>query len=225
MADLTIPDVALQDNNSQRLPCILVVDGSGSMGGAPINELNAGLKVLEDELKKDDIARQRVQISVIRFGDLDQTEVLCDWVDAMAFSAPYVNASGQTPMGKAVGIAMQKIEEQKQRYKAHGIAYNRPWLFLMTDGEPTDAGWEHIADQCRTAEQAEKFIVWAIGVGRQADLSKLGRFSNRAPAKLNGLKFKELFLWLSRSASSASQAAQKSTVQLAAPTDWMQAPS
>jgi len=225
MDDVTIPDVALQDNKSQRLPCILVVDGSASMDGAPINELNIGLKVLEDELKKDDIARQRVQVSVIRFGGLDQTEVLCEWTDAMAFSAPRVNAYGQTPMGKAVANAMQKIEEQKQRYRDHGIAYNRPWLFLMTDGEPTDLGWEHIADQCRTAEQAEKFIVWAIGVGHAADLSKLGRFSSRPPAKLSGLKFKELFLWLSRSASSASRAAQNSTVQLAAPTDWMQAPS
>jgi uncharacterized protein YegL len=225
MNDLTIPDVALEDNNSQRLPCILVVDGSGSMDGDPINELNAGLKVLEDELKKDDTARQRVQIAVIRFGGLDQAELLCDWTDAMAFSAPRINAYGQTPMGKAVGTAIQKIEEQIQRYKGHGIAYNRPWLFLMTDGEPTDSGWEHIADQCRAAEQAEKFIVWAIGVGQAADLGKLGRFSNRPPAKLNGLKFKELFLWLSRSASSASRAAQNSTVQLAAPTDWMQAPS
>jgi uncharacterized protein YegL len=169
---------------------MILVDGSGSMAGPPINELNAGLKVLEAELKNDDIARQRVQICVVQFSGRDQVDVLCDWTDAMAFTAPHVNANGQTPMGKAVATAMQKIEEQKQRYKSHGIPYNRPWLFLLTDGEPTDSGWESIANQCRTAEQAEKFVVWPIGVGNQADLNKLGRFSTRAPAKMNGLKFK-----------------------------------
>ena len=34
----TIDDIALQDNTSQRLPCVLVLDGSGSMEGNPISE-------------------------------------------------------------------------------------------------------------------------------------------------------------------------------------------
>ena len=62
----TIDDIALQDNTSQRLPCVLVLDGSGSMEGNPISELNQGLKTLEEELKKDDTASQRVQLLVIR---------------------------------------------------------------------------------------------------------------------------------------------------------------
>jgi uncharacterized protein YegL len=38
--------------------------------------------------------------------------------------------------------------------------------------------------------------------------------------KLDGLKFKELFLWLSRSASSGSKASQDTVVQIEAPDDW-----
>ena len=45
----TIDHIALQDNTSQRLPCVLVLDGSGSMEGNPISELNQGLKTLEEE--------------------------------------------------------------------------------------------------------------------------------------------------------------------------------
>ena len=42
MSDL-IPDLVLQDNTSQRLPCVIIVDGSSSMNGKAIENLNAVL--------------------------------------------------------------------------------------------------------------------------------------------------------------------------------------
>lgn len=218
-----IPDVALTDNTSQRLPCVLLLDGSGSMAGTPIDELNAGLRVLEEELKKDDIASQRVQLLVIQFGD--EVKMLSDWTDAMAFNAPHLAADGMTPMGDAVRIALTKLEEQKARYRANGIAYNRPWVFLITDGQPTDTGWEQAAEQCRIAEQAGKLLVFGVGVGQDADLQKLAKFCSRPPVRLQGLKFRELFLWVSASTRSASKAAQGTNVQLPPPSDWMQVPA
>jgi uncharacterized protein YegL len=217
-------DLALVDNTSQRLPCVLVLDGSSSMDGPPIRELNAGLRILEEELKKDDIASQRVQLLVIRLGGRDEVEVLSDWTDAMSFSPPIVEASGSTPLGGAVRLALAKIEEQKARYKANGITYNRPWLFVLTDGEPTDSGWEQAAAECQDAENKGRVVVFCIGAGA-AELSKLRRFSTRKPVHLDGLKFKELFVWLSHSAKSGSKAAQGTNAQLAPPTDWMQVPA
>src|SRR2546423_1350026 len=110
MTDLIIPDVSLVNNNSQRLACVLVVDGSSSMAGRKIDQLNKGLKEFENDLKNDDIASQRVQISVIRFGDNNNVSILCDWVDAMQFKTPNIVANGNTPMGAAVQVAMQQIE-------------------------------------------------------------------------------------------------------------------
>jgi uncharacterized protein YegL len=219
-----IPDEALISNNSQRLPCVLVIDGSGSMAGTPIGELNAGLKLLEQELKKDDVASQRVQLLVIRFGDDDKVEVLADWQDAMDFQAPVVHASGVTPMGDAVTLALAKIEEQKARYRTHGTAYNRPWLFLLTDGEPTDTGWDKAAAASRQAEQDGKVVFFGIAVG-DANLETLAKFSTRRPVRLQGLKFRELFVWLSQSSKTASRAAQDKNVQLPAPSDWAQVPT
>ena len=95
-----IPDIVLQDNNNQRLPCVLVLDGSGSMRGGPIDELNRGLEVLEAELKQDDVACQRVQLLVIRVGGNDEVEVLSDWTDAIDFIAPAIDANGTTPFGE-----------------------------------------------------------------------------------------------------------------------------
>lgn len=51
MDDALIPDVALVDNSEQRTPLVLVLDRSGSMAGAPIDQLNQGLQLLEQELK------------------------------------------------------------------------------------------------------------------------------------------------------------------------------
>ena len=45
-----IPDIELEDNTEQRLACVLVLDGSSSMEGEPINKLNDGLKALEKAL-------------------------------------------------------------------------------------------------------------------------------------------------------------------------------
>jgi uncharacterized protein YegL len=222
MRDNVIPDVVFIDNTSQRLPCVLVIDGSGSMTGSPIDELNAGLKILEEELKLDDIASQRVQLMVILYGGDNEVEILTQWTDAMAFSAPNLTANGLSPLGAAVDVALKEIESQKARYRANGIAYNRPWLFLLTDGAPTDNDWHRHALQSRDAEQAGKVICFGIGVGDAADLEKLAKFSIRQPVRLRGLKFRELFLWLSRSTSTASRAAQGSTVQLPPPTDWME---
>jgi len=219
MTDTIIPDLVLTDNTSQRLPCVLVLDGSGSMDGDPVRELNAGLKILEEELKNDDTAAQRVQLLVIRLGDDNDVEVVTDWTDALDFSAPIVEANGTTPLGKAMLTALDKIEEQKENYRDHDIPYNRPWIFLITDGNPTDLDWEDAAADCRQAEDDNKAIIFTIGT-EGADFEALKKFSNRSPVKLDGLKFKELFVWLSRSASSGSKASQDTVVQLEAPDGW-----
>ena len=219
MVDL-IPDVSLEDNSSQRLPCVIVVDGSGSMDGTPIAELNAGLKILEAELKEDRVARMRVRLLVLRLGGNSEVDVVTNWTDAINFSAPVIDANGNTPLGKAARRALVEIEDEKGRYDAQGIPFNRPWLFILTDGEPTDSGWEQAAAECRAAEAANKVTVFCIGTGG-ADLSKLGQFSNRSARQLDGVKFREFFLWLSRSTASGSKSAIGAATQLAPADDWL----
>ena len=130
-----IPDIQL-DNTEQRPMCISL-DGSASMKGPPLDELNKGLKVLQEELQKDEIASSRVQLLIIKMGDEDETEVLVDWTDAINFNAPEIEAMALLQY-KAMTLALDKIAEQKIQYKARGYTYNRPWLWLFTDGVPTD---------------------------------------------------------------------------------------
>jgi uncharacterized protein YegL len=225
-AHFSIPDVALVDNTEQRTPLVLVLDRSGSMAGEPIEQLNEGLRLLERELKSDVIAAKRVRLLIVQYGDHDKAEVLHDWHDAMDFHAPLLSASGSTPTGQAVDLALEQIEHEKQRFKQAGVAYTRPWMFIMSDGQPTDA-WESAAERCRQAEQANKVAVFPIAVGEGAAVASLGGFSGRGEAavkRLNGLKFKELFLWLSASMKVVSQSRPGGQVQLPSVDAWSSAP-
>ena len=204
--DDIIPYVEFADNANERTPCVLVLDCSGSMRGEPIKQLNAGLSALEQELKADIDASSRVQLLIIKACGKDEAVVSSDWVDAMNFTAPTMEAGGLTPLGKAMELALQKIEEQKCLYDSCGVTFKRPWIFLISDGEPTDYGWEQAAEKCRYAQQNKKVIIQAVGT-QGANLEKLAKFSLMSPKRLTGLKFTEFFLWLSRSVSCISKAA------------------
>ena len=216
-----IPDVVFSDNTNQRTPCVLVLDASGSMQGAPIAQLNEGLRTFETQLKQDPTTALRVQVLVLRVGGHDQVEVLTDWCDAIDFTAPVLQANGSTPLGAGVSLALDKVEEQKRAYDANGISSTRPWIMVISDGVPTDSGWEEAAARARDAEQRKKCVVFPIGT-ESADMGALAQFSTKEPKRLQGLHFAELFVWLSRSMSVVSGSTPGATVQLPA-ADWASA--
>lgn len=216
-----IPDVSLVDNSDERAPLVLVIDCSGSMDGRPMQMLNAGLKALETELKSDPITAKRCRVLFIGFGMNDDVKA-DEWQDAMDFIAPELEASGTTPTGAAVRTALDAIEIQKEEMRSAGVSYKRPIMMLMSDGEPTD-DWESAAAECRAAEAAHKVTVMAIAVGDDANMDILGQFSSKGAKRLDGLKFKELFVWLSRSVRAVSQAVKGEAAQIPATDSWSSA--
>jgi uncharacterized protein YegL len=204
------------DNPDPRCPVVLLIDKSGSMGGEPIRQLNQGLARLRDELRQDPLSAKRVELSVVSFGPVT-TDV--DFVTADRFEPPSLSASGDTPMGRAIETALDVIARRKTDYKAHGIAYYRPWIFLITDGEPSDS-WQKAAQRVREEEAAKRLAFFAIGV-QGANMDTLSRMSVRAPLKLDGLRFADLFVWLSSSLSVVSRSQPGAEgLALPAPHGW-----
>ena len=215
------PQIQLEDNSEQRTPCVVVVDGSASMDGERIDALNDGLKVLESALKADAATSMRVRVCLIRFGDDNAVDVLQDFTDASEFSAPIIRANGRTPLGTAMALALDKIEEEKQHYRDNAISYTRPWIFLISDGLPTDPGvWETTADRCQAACQDNKVAIFPLAVQDDVDMDVLDRFSDKGAMKLTGLQFKECFLWLSTSLQTASTDQTGEETQIEAPEGW-----
>jgi uncharacterized protein YegL len=206
------------DNPGQRCPCLLLLDVSGSMNGKPIEELNAGLVTFKDELSADPLASKRVQIGVVTFGPV---ETVTDFVDAGHWAAPTLTPKGNTPMGAAIEHGLQMVESQKSIYRSNGIPHYRPWVFLITDGGPTDA-WQNAAQLVHRGEAHKKFKFFAVGV-EGANFEVLKKISVAEPIALRGLRFRDLFAWLSSSLSAVSQSNPGDEVKLAnpvAPNGW-----
>jgi uncharacterized protein YegL len=203
------------DNPEPRCPCLLLLDISGSMAGAPIRELNAGLLNFKDELSADSLAMKRVEIAVITFGPI---KVENNFHTAPGFSPPVLEARGDTPMGAAIKQGVDMIRVRKEEYRANGISFYRPWVFLITDGAPTDE-WQSAATLIREAESSKSIAFFAVGV-QGANMEILKQISVREPLKLEGLKFRELFQWLSNSMKSVSRSTPGTEVLLPPPTGW-----
>jgi len=191
----------LIDNPSARCPCILVLDTSGSMEGAPIQELNAGLQAFLKDVQDDDIAAYAVDLGVITAGGAVREVLPFTTVSSLQGVAPLA-AGGTTPLGEAVSLALRRLEERKAEYKRTGVAYYQPWLVIISDGVPTDA-WQTAAQNACALSQQRKLVVMPVGVAG-ADLGVLGKFSSKAAMPLAGLKFREFFRWLSASMSRVS---------------------
>lgn len=202
------------ENPEPRVPCVLLLDVSGSMGGQPIAELNEGLATYKDELAADSLASKRVEVAVVTFGGIVQTA--CDFATADSFYPPNLTATGDTPMGAAVNQAVDMVHERKQLYRANGIAYYRPWIFLITDGAPTDE-WKSAAQRVIEGETSKSFSFFAVGV-EGANMEILKQISKREPLKLKGLRFRDLFQWLSNSQQSVSKSTPGDEVPLQNPT-------
>jgi|688.fasta_scaffold13788_6 uncharacterized protein YegL len=185
------------ENPENRCPVILLLDTSRSMSGQPIQELTQGLKTFKDEVFRDTQASLSVEVAIVQFGA--SVKLVQDFITIDDFIPPLLTADGMTPMGEAIEYALDLLEKRKATYRENGIQYYRPWIFMITDGAPTDS-WGKAARRLREAELDNKLLFFAVGV-EGADMDTLNHVvpPSRPAVCLNGLDFRSLFIWLSSS--------------------------
>lgn len=205
----TSDPLPVTNQGERHIAAVLIVDASGSMAGAPIDELNRGLKAFGDALQDDPLALGRTEVCVISFNSTVQTEM--SFRPAADYEAPVISAGGLTSFNEAVQAALDAIENRKKEYKQQGVQYYRPWLFALTDGVPTDTKLESATkSQLQNAIRNKKVTYMPMGIGQGADTKKLQEYyPPEAPAKpvlkADAKNFKEAFVWLSASLSVISQ--------------------
>jgi uncharacterized protein YegL len=209
--------VEFAENPEARCPCVLLLDVSGSMEGTPIAALNLGIQAFKEDLAQDDLASRRVEVALVAFDN--EVVVHNDFCTIDNFNPPELVEGGTTHMGSAVIKALDMIAARKALYKANGISYYRPWVFLITDGAPYGEPPEIFEEAVRRVhddEQNKRVAFFGVGV-EQADMAALGRLSVRVPVKLKGLNFVEMFVWLSKSAGAVAASKVDDMVELPPP--------
>ena len=213
-------------NYEQKCLCTLVLDVSGSMSGKPIEELNLGIGKFYEEIQIDATTANRLEVCVITFG----SEIECLQEPALVenFTMPQLTTYGSTKLVDGVREAIAKIEARKKYYNKSGQPYYRPWIILVTDGEPDDdqdidgLAQEIHAATDDTQEGGKKYVFFAVGVERaNMDILKKISSSKIPPAKLSGLKFSEFFQWLSASMTTITSSKDGDLVNLPNPEPWM----
>ncbi len=211
--------VDFAENPEPRCPCVLLLDTSGSMQGAPIDALNQGLLSFKDELTKNSLASRRVEVSIVTFDS--NINVVQDFVTADQFTPPILTAQGLTSMGAGIHKSLDLIQERKAQYRSNGVAYYRPWIFMITDGEPQgepDEIVEQASQRVQSDESNKRVAFFSVGV-ENANIARLSQLTVRTPLKLNGLNFVEMFVWLSASMSAVSHSKVDEQVALP-PIGW-----
>ena len=194
----------LVDNPTPRVPVALCLDVSGSMAGAPIRELNAGVAQFLEELRADDLTLYSAEVSVVTFSD--GAACAADFGSPDRLRPPALEAEGLTNMGAGLALSLDLLEDRKAAYKQAGVDYYQPILVVMSDGAPNGDPrvLEEAAARIRAQVDSRRLTVVAVGLGPDADMEMLDRLSLRHAVHLNGLRFRAFFSWLSRSVASVS---------------------
>lgn len=210
------------ENYEQKCLCVLVLDVSSSMSGKRIESLNKGLVEFQREIQFDFVAAQRIEVAIVTFGST--VENILEPTLTADFKMPVLQTSGTTKMVDAVRMAIDIVEARKGWYKDTGQTYYRPWIMLITDGEPDkDQDIMGLSAEIKTKIDNKGFLFYAVGVeGYNHKMLSQICHPSTPPLPLKGLAFNELFKWLSTSIALVSKSVEGQTLQLPPSGGWAQ---
>lgn len=238
-----VPDQDLIDNPTSRVAVCLCLDLSGTMniiipgtgratseerfvdgqrlyvaegGVSRLDELKKGIQGFYEAVRTDTRARDAVELSIVTFGK-GGAQVARDFSSIDRQTVPDLTADGETPMGEAVNLALDLLDQRKKKYREKGIDYYQPWLVVMTDGVPNGDPQELERAIGRTENLVNegRLTVFPIGICEDADFDTLRRFRpDHLAVKLKNTNFQGFFAWLSKSAQAFSASKPGQSIDL-----------
>lgn len=221
-----VPGGEIAAPSEPHMACVLLLDTSGSMSGSPINSLNKAINDFKEQTSMDELAQKRVDIAIIEFSDT--ARVVQDFTPLPQLQPVTLSATGCTAMGEGINLAIDKVKERNRFYASMGTPCFKPWIFMITDGAPTDdisAARQRILDEENKGSHG-KLKFWAVGVPGYSK-ETLQSLTKRCIA-LDEAKFSGIFDWMSESMVAISVSRVDENPQLpnlpegaqVIPTDW-----
>lgn len=213
-------DTEIINSGLARIAVCLCVDTSGSMSSSGrIKKVNEGLLRFLEETKNDTRAFKSTDLAIVTFDS--SVKVVTDFTPLTGISIPLLYANGSTEMGKGVLKSIEILEKRKNFYKANGIDYYRPMLFVFSDGGDNGSriDFQDAVLKVKEYSNSRKVIAFGIAVDRDSNKEELTRITNRPAAELNACKFIEFFEWLSKSVCNVSRSSTTDTTVALPPTN------
>ena len=191
------------------LPVILVLDVSGSMAGAKIQNLNDAVKDMLGTFRDTENGETEIHVAIITFGAEVSLHQALGSASAIAWHD--LDASGMTPLGTALKMAKAMIEDKNV---VPSRAY-RPTVVLVSDGQPTDDWQQPLADFIKDG-RSSKCDRMAMAIGADADESVLGKFIEGTKSRLfyaeNARQLRDFFRFVTMSVTIRTQSKDKNVV-------------
>ena len=115
-----------------------------------------------------------------------------------------------------------RVQRRKEQYRVNGVTCYRPWILMITDGEPQgefERMVEAAARRIKEDEAQQQVVFFAVGV-KNANMKHLAQIVERPPRKLKGLNFVDMFIWLSASMHAVAQSSPYEQLALPPPHWW-----
>jgi uncharacterized protein YegL len=232
------PSFETPDNFQQKCLCVLLLDVSGSMR-KPISEgsaitrldkLNEALASFYDDIihGKGGVAKTtkgQLEVAIVSF-DQSPKLIRAPKLLSQAEKPPVLTERGSTTNTvKALDYAIdQVINSRKRFYDQTGMSYYRPWIVLLTDGNPTSSDEEIQRMHTKLCEMVKNkhLSIIGVGIGDKVSMEKLNQVSANHGTMLEGMKFGKFFRWLSNSLSTITKSNEDDTIDISKDLDtWM----
>ena len=197
-------------SDSKLYPFAVMIDTSSSMScfeGYLTQSMNALTHI-------DAISKKESSDVLITLVTFDSNVKVYDTVSLDRFNPPNFTTSGCTSMGKAIEDTLDRINEIEKAFS--GVRMNRPAIFLLSDGQPTD-------DVTKAVDRLKKSHVQFFAFGlNEASVSALTKISPNKDAFLIDCHSGEspivpFINFVSQSISKVSHSQNGTDVQLTVP--------
>lgn len=179
------------------LAFLLLIDTSASMNmDGKIDFLTEAINNFLHKMSTDEVASRRVDIAIIEFNNT--VKVVQDFSPISQVEPVTLEAKGCTAMGESINFAIDKIKERNYFYNSMGTPCFKPWIFMITDGEPTDdisVAAERIKLEESKGEQG-KLNFWSVGVPGYNSNILVGLSNKHRILEMSNYDFNTLFDWI-----------------------------
>jgi uncharacterized protein YegL len=213
---INIPENKSISSATKKLPCVILIDTSGSMS-ADQQKLVNGMEELKKYLSEDEMACSSVEVSIVTFDN--EARVAEPFGPINDLCIPSINCNGMTAMHAAVDIGLKTIDKRRSEYKQYGLSSYRPWMYMLTDGGANDSDNGSFKELVRRQEN-QKLFFFPVAIGDTVDEKLLGSLHpDNEIFSIDRDRITKAFQWLSDSLSSVS-GTKSGTVTLSDPEDF-----